>query len=374
MMYRMIGTNNIDVKARNKENIKRLLFKQKSMTKQEIVNALKLSLPTINQNVKELIDENLLDESGTLESSGGRKPQLINFKYEARKSIGLDISQNHIHIVILNLSSDIICEKRINCIFENTKEYWSYLNKLIEDLCLTNEINMSQVLGISITLPGTVIPDKKILKFAPTLQIKNLDLNELEQYFNLPVIFENEANAAGFSEVWNREIINDAIYLSITKGVGGAIIIDNTVFHGKSGCSGEFGHFIIQRDGNRCNCGSSGCFEAYCTVNVLTKDTNGDIDEFFKQVKLGNNAYIKKWDEYLDYLALGLHNIKMIFDLDIIIGGDICDYLQEHVETLKDKMKSLVENDKNIDFVRISRHGKNASAVGGACMIISDFL
>jgi len=95
MMYRMRGTNNIDVKAKNKENIKRLLFKQKSMTKQEIVNALKLSLPTVNQNVKELIDENLLDESGTLESSGGRKPQLINFKYDARKSIGLDISQNH---------------------------------------------------------------------------------------------------------------------------------------------------------------------------------------------------------------------------------------------------------------------------------------
>ncbi len=370
----MQGTNNIDVKAANKANIKRLLFKDKVMTKQKIAQTLKLSLPTVNQNIKELTDENLLDEAGTLESSGGRKPQLINFNYDAKKSIGVEISQKHIYIAILKLDNQLIYEKRLRCVFENTKEYWTYLNKLIESSCLLNQINVSEVLGVGVAIPGTISADRSMLTFAPTLNIKNLRFDELQKYFDLPVFFENEANAAGFSEVWGKEIMSDALYLSITKGVGGAIIINNTIMHGNNGCSGEFGHVILRPGGNACECGRKGCFEAYCSINRLLKDYNGEIEDFFKLVKLGDKEALQLWDQYLGDLALGIHNLRIIFDLDIIIGGTISDYLSEYMDVLYEKYKQIDESCGNIDFIRICDFGNNAAAIGCADMLISDYI
>ena len=204
--------------------------------------------------------------------------------------------------------------------------------------------------------------------------LKNFDLHELETYFDLPVIFENEANAAGFAEVWCREILNDAIYLSITKGVGGAVILDNTIFHGKNGYCGEFGHTIIYQKGTECSCGKLGCLEAYCSVNALVKDYDGDLDEFFEEVKKGSKKEVIVWEEYLNNLALGIHNLKMTFDLDIIIGGEISGFLINDIESLNKKVMSLLQLEEDVTFIRISQLGENASALGGALMIVSSFL
>lgn len=374
MNFKIKSTNNIDVKATNKSNIKKLLYNQRSLTKQEIATTLKLSMPTVIQNIKELKSEGLLEEYGTLESSGGRKPQLVHFNYNAKKSIGIAISRNHIRIVIINLENQVLYDKKFHSIFESIEEYWVRLNKQILQILKEENIKLKDVLGIGFALPGSINSELGRLEFAPTIRLKNFDLRGLKHHFDIPVIFENEANAAGFAEVWCREILNDAIYLSITKGVGGAVILDNTIFHGKNGYCGEFGHTIIKQKGTECSCGKLGCLEAYCSVNALVKDYDGDLEEFFKEVKQGSKKEGLIWEDYLNNLALGIHNLKMTFDLDIIIGGEISEYLTSYVEDLNKKVKSLLQLEEDVTFIRISHLGENASALGGALMIVSSFV
>lgn len=374
MNFKIESTNNIDVKLTNKSNIKKLLYNQRSLTKQEIANTLKLSMPTVIQNIKDLKNENLLEEYGTLESSGGRKPQLVNFNYDAKKSIGITISKNYIRILIINLENQIQYDKKIYSNFESVKDYWIRLNNQILQILEEESINLEDVLGIGFALPGSINSKLGRLEFAPTINLKDFNLHELENYFDIPIIFENEANAAGFAEVWCREILNDAIYLSITKGVGGAVIIDNTIFHGKNGYCGEFGHTIIKQNGEECSCGKLGCFEAYCSINALLKDYGGELEQFFQEIEKGSKEERYVWEKYLNNLALGIHNLKMTFDLDIIIGGEISHYLTNYIEEINEKVKKLLQIKKDITFLRISQLGENAPAQGVALMIVSSFL
>ena len=84
------------------------------------------------------------------------------------------------------------------------------------------------------------------MDFAPTLDLRYFDYRAVEDIFVLPVIIENEANAAGFAESWLQSRDQaDGIYLSINKGVGGAVIVDHALSYGINRRSGEFGHMTL---------------------------------------------------------------------------------------------------------------------------------
>ncbi len=368
------GTNNLEVKIENKRRILRLLYVKEALAKQDIAAQLKLSLPTVTQNLKQLRDDGLTDESGNLESSGGRRPRLISFNKNARIAVGMEISRGYVRVVIINLRAELLAERKIDRGFSNTVEYWSALNSNINDLISACCIHKDIILGLGISFPGTVIVDRGMVEFAPTLELKNLNFEEVRKYFDIPVMIENEANAAGFAEVWGIEKLTDAVYLSITKGVGGSILIKDRIFRGDNGRSGEFGHMSLVHGGRQCSCGRRGCFEAYCSTNNLSKHTDGDLGGFFSQMRDGKREFRHIWDEYIDYLVTGILNIRMIFDADIILGGDIVEYLNvdfDHI--LEDIRKKNMYEDKAI-FLKISRFGHNASAAGAALLQIDRFL
>lgn len=368
------GANNVMVRLVNRKNIKKLLYKEEALTKQDIVNKLSLSLPTVNLLVQQLKDDNLIIEQPSDMSSGGRKPQLFCFNYDAKIAVGVEISQNHNRIVLINLKSEIIDQDRIRVQFKNDDEYWNEVSQNVKKIIFKNGLMNDQILGIGIAIPGVIKKEEQIIELAPTLDIKNLNYNDLKNIFELPIIIENEANAAGFAEVWNSDIVKNAIYLSITKGVGGAVIINNRLFCGENNRSGEFGHMTLIPDGIPCLCGRKGCFEAYCSTKVLTQYSNGDIDDFFKLKDAGNKGLDKVWNEYLNHLAIGISNLKISFDTEIILGGDLCQYLNSDYNSLRDKVNErLIYEDSNLVF-RISDVGENASALGSALLLVTNFI
>lgn len=368
------GISNVKVRITNRKNIMKLLYSEGPLTKQEVAASLNLSLPTVTLNVQQLKADNLIIEQPSEVSSGGRKPQLLCFNYDARVSVGVEISQNHNRLVLINLKNNLIAERRMSQPFENTDEYWRGVSQRVKDIIIDNRIEKDRVLGVGIAMPGTVKHNDKIVEFAPTLSLRNFHYDNLKKLFSIPVLVENEAKAAGFAEVWNREVVQNAVYISITKGVGGAVIIDNNVFFGDNNRCGEFGHMALIPDGAGCSCGKKGCFEAYCSVKVLTNYSNGDIDDFFAAKESGSKEMEEVWDRYLEHLAIGISNIKMAFDTEIIIGGDLEQYLHLDYDRLHEKVKAhiLYENTKPLFIV--SNIGKNASAIGSALLFVSDFL
>lgn len=368
------GINNVMVRLANRQNIVKLLYNKGELTKQEIVSELNLSLPTVNLIIQQLKDDNLVLEQPSDMSSGGRKPQLYSINYDAKAAVGVEISQNHNRLVLINLKNKLIDQSRVRIPFENTDEYWKGVSDRAQNMLLQNNIENDQTIGIGIAIPGVVKHDEEVVELAPTLNLFDFNFNKLKDIFNFPILVENEANAAGFAEVWNKDIIDNAIYISITKGVGGAVIVDNKIFLGDNGRSGEFGHMTLIPDGAVCSCGRKGCFEAYCSTKVLTQYSNGDVEEFFALKEKGNKGFQKVWDEYLDHLAIGISNIKTAFDTEIIIGGDLDDYIRSDYDKLYEKVRKRVLYKDVEPIFRISDTGKNASAIGSALLLISNYL
>jgi predicted NBD/HSP70 family sugar kinase len=89
---------------------------------------------------------------------------------------------------------------------------------------------------------------------------------------------------------------------------------------------------------------------------------------------MGNQYCIEKWKIYLDYLATGINNIHTIFDSDVIIGGEIDQYLEQSSDILYQKLAALDSFNKPSRYLYFSRYGDKASAVGAALLFVNTFL
>ena len=112
----------------------------------------------------------------------------------------------------------------------------------------------------------------------------------------------------------------NAIYLSLNNTLGGAFCIDGKLFSGQNQKAGEFGPMILVPGGRKCYCGKKGCADAYCAASALTDGKYESLELFMEALSEGNTKAQKKWAAYLDNLAILISNLRMAYDMDIILG------------------------------------------------------
>ncbi|HEY5562830.1 MAG TPA: ROK family transcriptional regulator [Clostridiaceae bacterium] len=379
-MRSMKGVLQETIKSSNKKNVLKLLYKEKELTKQDIAKSLGLSIPTVINNINELLNEGLIEEAGVGNSTGGRKPVIIRFMPSSRYTIGVEVFKDKVRAILFNLNCQIILEYEEKLISKKENEdilepIIKVINKLIEDSNANREI----ILGIGFSLPGTVNEEKLILEAAPNLKLKTVNFLELKKLFNLPIFIENEANSAAFAELTlglGKESRN-LVYISITEGLGTGIVIDGHLYKGKNKRAGEFGHTVIKAGGRPCSCGKKGCFEAYCSVVALMESYNkvstnkiSKLEDYFKALDMGDLFAKITWNTYMDYLATGIDNIIMGIDPHyIVIGGVITKHQEELLQGIKDRIfkENSFYNKEDIKIFS-SKLGEYASIMGAALM------
>lgn len=132
-----------------------------------------------------------------------------------------------------------------------------------------------QVIGIGIGSPGPLSSSRGIVYNPPNLPgWKNVPLRAiLAREFKLPVILENDANAACFGEKWvgRGKGVKSLICLTLGTGIGGGIILENKLIRGIDDTAAEIGHMTIDPDGPKCGCGNYGCLESFSSATALVK-------------------------------------------------------------------------------------------------------
>ncbi|MDO4627704.1 MAG: ROK family protein [Planctomycetia bacterium] len=130
---------------------------------------------------------------------------------------------------------------------------------------LKSHVSLSEIDSIGVTIPG--LADERVWIYAPFSGIQNFPITDaLEKYFGKPVFIENDVNACAIAEgIFGacREV-RDFIWLTISNGIGGGVVLDGHIYRGARGFSGEFGHINVVEDGELCGCGNRGCLEAEC--------------------------------------------------------------------------------------------------------------
>lgn len=363
----MAGT---DKKTITRSRILNYVIDNQVTSKVEVSKNLNLSMPTVLSNVNDLIAKGIIIETGEYESTGGRKAKSIGINPSYRYSVGIVITANHVGMVLVNLKYEIVKFRRVRMKFSPDASYCQELSVLTSEFLKDTEYQ-DRILGIGISIPGIISQKDHLLIKSHALQLENYSLSFLEQAFDLPVYFENDANAAMMAEDMNR--YRNAIYLSLNNTLGGAFCIGGKLFQGENQKAGEFGHMILVPGGRKCYCGKKGCADAYCAASALTDETNS-LETFMEQLKSGDEAAEEKWSEYLDMLAVLISNLRMAYDMDIILGGEVGGYLAEYMLPLGEKVMEYNGFDHDIRYLRNCSYKREASAVGTAKHFLQDFI
>lgn len=364
----------IEVKKINRNAIYRFLYKHDPVSIQEIAYTLNLSLPTVTQNIKELQEKDLIVEAGVFESTGGRKAKAIAYNSVAKYAVGLDITRNHVGIVIIDLSGKVIKHIRKQYPFVNTKEYFKGIGSLVKEFVDDCGIESNKILGVGIALPAILSEDKQMVNYATVIDFKGGSVKDFSEFIPYPCVLSNDANAAGFAELWEDGNAQNVVYLSLNNSVGGSVIIGKNIYPGENQRSGEFGHMTIVPDGRTCYCGQKGCVDAYCSAKVLSDSTNGNIAEFFRLLRLNKEPQKTLWEEYLTHLIVCINNLRMLYDCQVILGGYVGAYMDEYIEQLRELVSKRNTFEVDGTYLHVCKYKLESTAVGAAMHYVESFI
>ncbi|MGX6444487.1 ROK family protein [Neobacillus sp. K501] len=367
------------VKKNNKALVLQLIMEKEPISRADIAQVSGLHKATVSSLVNELLDEELIFESGPGESSGGRRPVILHFNKSAGYAIGIDIGVNYVLSVLTDLKGNILIEKNERV---NRTPYPSIMSKIQNMIgAIMKEMPTSRygVVGIGVGVPGIVNKSGSVL-LAPNLGWMNIALKkDLEDLFQVPVIIENEANAGAVAEqqFGAGQDYKNMIYISAGIGIGVGIILNKELYQGRNGYSGEMGHMIIDLNGKPCSCGSRGCWEAYASENALLEMANQDsLESMIGLAEKREESVLHHFEEIGKYLGYGINNIINTFNPDQVILGNRLALTKEWIEqsirnTIANHTLAHHQNELQLAF---SRLGKYSTALGVSAFVVENFI
>lgn len=348
------------------------------VSKQELAAGLGLSLPTIHQNVSELLDSGLIRPVETQVSTGGRPPVGYVVENDVRFSVGVAVTSNHIRLFASDLKLNQMAEKSIRLAKGPSGALGDDIRKELDIFIEENKLNRERILGVGITIPGVLDPAEDSVLLSPTMKLRNISLRSLRNSLDpYPVFIENDSNCAGYAE-WlamsPEERKKGFAYILMENGVGGAFFINGDSYPGENHRSGEFGHMCVEPGGLECNCGNRGCLEAYCSAMRFTANINKTIDEFFESLRSGDPVSAALWDDVLRHLAIGIINIRMVFDCNVVLGGFVSEYLGEYLPVIRKYVADRNPFGEDGDFVTLGKFPRKAGMMGIAWHFASEYI
>lgn len=367
----------IKPKPENIQTVYRYIQRHANTTKQSLFAGTGLSLPTIKQIISVLEEEALITKGDKKENTGGRNALSYKVNESGRYAIGVYLSQHHLTSACLDLSGRILTTKRLKRLLNlQSEDYLMSIGNLVIDTVRTAGVDEKKLLGAGIAVPSCVSADGERIQYGMTTDFTGITRTVLSRYVPYDVRMYHDSRAAGFSEVFISPEIRNVVYLNLNNSVGSSVFANGQPYYGNSMLSGEIGHMIIDPGSTKkCYCGHYGCLDTVCSAGVLDACTDGDLGKFFMILKEKDEQAIQLWNTYLDNLALAIHNIRMLLDCNVIIGGYVGSFIGEYMEELYrrlDAMNAFSMSSRTV--VSPCRFNVEATAAGSAFLIIDDFI
>ncbi len=261
--------------------------------------------------------------------------------------LGFDIGGTKIAICLGTSDGKIIASTRVGNKDKDPNVVLPNLVKKGNELLSDNNLTTKDIKAIGIAAPAPHDVKKGIILNPANMPLwRNVKIKEyLENNFNIPVFFENDANAGALAEWFfgAGDNVQNMIYLTMSTGIGGGIICNGELVQGTSFDAGEIGHTVIDIDGPECQCGLKGCYEAFCggralalrlqnelknePENAIVKAA-GSVDKIDmialeKAVRDKDEYALKVWDNMILRNAQAIGGLVNIFNPDVIVLGTL---------------------------------------------------
>lgn len=369
------GITTMEVRKINRHNIYSFIYEQKVTSKQQIVDALHLSLSTVSQNLKLLKEEKLIQSPGFYASTGGRKARKIQIIPNAVVALGVGILKDKIHLAAINLYGDVLKSATKPLIFSMTTDYCRQFGNCISDFIRGESWNNSSLIGAGIAIQGVISKDGTRVTYGRILNNTELKLEDLAAYLPSRSLLFHDSKAAAEAELWSFKTLKDAVVLLLNDNLGGALILDRKIYNGLHMYGGLIEHISLNAKGTLCYCGSRGCLETYLSADSLKKEAGSDLDTFFQKVRRKDCKSLAVWEKYLDNLAFSIRNLQVITDGDIVISGLLNSYMKkEDFDQISNLVKQMAPFPDQKNALIAGKHGPLAPAIGSALFFIKDWL
>ena len=258
---------------------------------------------------------------------------------------------------------------------------------LVRETVASAGLPMDAVRAVGVCAPGPLDVASGTVIRVPVLKWTNVPVRALlESELGVPVVLENDGNAAAYGEFLHGagKGLRSLAFIGLGTGIGGGLVLDGSLYRGRHDHAGEYGHLCVEKDGRRCACGNTGCLEAYASGTSIAAiareafagtgrydaDALASLDCRAVEVlaKEGDPIALSIWDQVGRKLGLAVSALVQSLDPDlIVIGGGTSRALGLFYDTMVDSAKrqmfAVLANDLRISAARL---GESAGAVGAA--------
>ncbi|WP_374046899.1 ROK family transcriptional regulator [uncultured Bacteroides sp.] len=383
------GTKNMLTQKR----ILTYLMHNHSSTIPDLAKDIDLSIPTVTKFVMELVEEGYIINYGKQETSEGRPPNLYGLNPDSAYMVGVDIKSFCLNIGLMNFTGDMVdIQMGTECHLDNTLESLDVLIHHISTFIEKHKNVREKILQVGVNISGRVNPEEGY-SFS-MFNFEERPLAEiLTEKIGIPVSIDNDTRAMAYGELLKGVVKGekDVVFINLSWGLGSAFIIDGKIYTGRSGFSGEFGHFNVFDNEIICRCGKKGCLEtevsgsalhrilcervksgqtSILSKRILTGDSPLTLEEIVEATNKEDILCIELVEEIGRKLGRYLAGLINLFNPElVVIGGTLAlteDYILQPIKTAIRKYSlNLVSKDSAVVLSKLQAK----AGVVGACLL-----
>ena len=305
----------------------------------EVARQTGLSPATVTAITADLIDEELIFEKQTGDSSGGRRPILLAINPGGRYVAGIKLMEDQAVGALTDLEATIITRQTVAlpanpaAAGHEPEVILAALARMVDGLLAQAAVPRSRLLGVGLGLAGIVDSERGLLRQSPYMGWTDLPVRDLLQAkVNVPVYIDNDVNTLTLAEKWfgAGQDVDDFLTITVGRGIGMGIVVNRQFYRGGRGGAGEFGHTVVDPDGPLCDCGKRGCLETFVGDPGLVRMANAaldrpvaSVDELLGRAEAGDEPAQAVFGRAGAILGRAVANLVNIFDPQrIIISGE----------------------------------------------------
>jgi predicted NBD/HSP70 family sugar kinase len=315
----------------NRDIVLEIIRSRQPIARADLARASGLQPSTISAIVEQLLDEKWVTEGAIARRPRGRRPTLLSLNTDL-VILAADVRPQQAIVALIDLNGRFLAREVVPLVSDPKRA----ILKIIECMESMRAKHRDRSFeGVGLSMPGRVDPESQRLILAPNLKWGNYDVKSVvEEKMQLQVELANAANASLLSELWSGKLdgVRDAVLVTVSEGLGAAILANGQIITSRSGLAGEFGHSPIDPTGPRCGCGQLGCWEVFASssaalryfAEIAGKGRAVTIHDLLRMAEEGDTAATTALTRQVTWLGRGLRLITAALAPEVIlITGDI---------------------------------------------------
>ena len=353
---RKINTRNYRLATRatprevNRRIVLNLIREHQPISRAELARRMNVRRAALTEIVRDLLGANDVYETGPAAAVRGRRPTMLRVRTSGRLAVAVDVRPGRTSIALAEFGGDVLQRAAFDTPSEPDDlalQIATHVAAILADRP-SDVANGGRCHGIGIVVPGMVDRRSGQILYAPRLGWRDVPLRSaVMDRLQLPVWVESAPIACALARLWTMNgesrAVNNFAYVSVSDGVGVAIVANGEVLRGEHHTAGELGHVSLDPNGPLCACGKRGCWEAFACnsatsaryVDVVSGTRGGSrsargrretpqVEEIIRRAQVGEPAAVATLTETGKQIGRGLAAVVSAFNPKrIYIGGEV---------------------------------------------------